>query len=122
MRMPAAAAAAISAAPIAFGSSYGSPSGVVVEVVELADARDAGERHLAEHGRGEPVVRLRRQALGRRVHLLAPRPERADADLGGAPQQPMERVAVGVGQARQREAGETGRGRRRLADALGARP
>ena len=92
------------------------PTGVVVDVVELADARDAGERHLAEHRSGEPVVRLRRQALGRRVHLLAPRPERADADLGGAPQQPVERVTVGVGEARQREAGEAGRRRRRFGD------
>ncbi len=117
MRMPAAAAASISAAPIAFWSSYGTPPDVVVEVVELADARDAGERHLAEHRRGEPVVRLRRQALGRRVHLLAPRPERADADLGGTAQHPVERVTVGVGQARQREAGKAGRRRRRLADA-----
>ncbi len=93
-----------------------SPTHVMVDVVELADAGDAGERHLTEHRRREPVVRLRRQVLGRRVHLLAPRPERADADLGGTPQQPVEGVTVGVGESRQGEAREAGRGRRRFGD------
>ena len=92
------------------------PIHVMVQVMELTDARDAGERHLTEHGRGELVVRLRRQPLGRRVHLLAPRPERADADLGGTPQHPVERMAVGVGEPRQREAGEPCGGSGRFGD------
>ena len=77
IRRPASAAAATSAAPIAFGSAYGVPSGLVVHVVELADARDAGQHHLAEHRPREPVVRVGVERAGQPVHLVAPRPERA---------------------------------------------
>ena len=63
----------------------GRAAGVVVEVVELADARDAGQRHLARTsprpaGGSESGV----ERAGERVHLLAPRPERARRRSGCA--------------------------------------
>jgi hypothetical protein len=53
--MPTSAAAWISAAAIALGSAYRRPprSGAVVE---LANSRVSGERHLGEHGTGEVEV------------------------------------------------------------------
>ena len=53
IRIPASRAAAISASPISFGSAYGRPPGRVVQVVELADGRDPGERHLGERRPGQ---------------------------------------------------------------------
>ena len=116
--MPASAAAAISARPIAFGSSYGLAAAAVVEVVELADRRDAGQRHLGEGRAREREVAVRIEPLGERVHLLAPGPERAAAVLGAPAQGALEGVRVGVGEPGQREPVEppcAGRRRRRAA-------
>ena len=82
---------------------------LVVEVVELADARHAGQRHLGERGSRQPVVAVRLQAFGGPIHQLAPRPERAPVGLRARAQGAMERVAVRVGEAGDREAGEPGR-------------
>jgi hypothetical protein len=90
--------------------------GLVVQVVELADARDAGEGHLGERRPGEPVVRLGIEGGRKPVHLVAPGPERSDAVVGAAAQGSVEGVAVGVGQARQGEPGEPDRVGRQLVD------
>ena len=87
---------------------------LVVEVVELADARDAGQRHLGERGPRQPVVAVRLQPFGGPVHQLAPRPERASIGLRTRAQGAMERVAVGVGEAGDREAGQPDRAGRRF--------
>ena len=68
---------AMSAWPIAFGSSYGRAVRPVVQVVELAHRRDAGQRHLGEGRAREREVGVGVEPLGERVHLLAPGPERA---------------------------------------------
>ena len=76
-------------------------SGLVMDVVELADRGDARHRHLAEHGAGEAVVVVGGEPAGDVVHLVAPRPERAaTAVLGAAPKHPVESVAVHVGETR----------------------
>ena len=87
----------------------------VVQVVELADGADPGQHHLGERGAGQRQVRVGVEAGGDRVHLLAPRPERSRAGLRAPPQGSMEGVAVGVGEAGQRETGQShGVARRRL--------
>ena len=52
-----------------------------MEVVELADRRDPGERHLGEGRPRQREVRVGIEAVGHRVHLLAPGPERAAPGL-----------------------------------------
>ena len=83
--------------------------GLVVEVVELADTGDPGQRHLGERRAGEPVVAVRLEAASRGVHLLPPRPERASAGLRSSAKGAMERVAVHVGEAGDRETGQPDR-------------
>ena len=77
--------------------------GRVVEVVELADAGDAGQRHLAERRAREREAAVGVERAGERVHLLAPGPERARLRVRAPAQRALERVRVGVGEARQRQ-------------------
>ena len=71
-------------------------AGCVVQVVELADHSDAGKDHLAKHRSRHPQIRLRVEPLGERIHLLAPRPERARAGLRPPAQGALERMRVRV--------------------------
>ena len=79
---------------------------IVVQVVELADAGEPGQHHLGERRRGQVAVRVGVEPVGKRVHPIAPRPERAGLAMRAAAQRPMERVAVRVGHSRQRQPGE----------------
>ena len=74
-----------SASPIAFGSAYGAPPGAVVEVVELADGGDPGQRHLGERRPGQAEVAVRVERRRPRSYICSPpRPERAGAAAGCA--------------------------------------
>ncbi len=73
------------------------PAPIMMQVVELADAADAGQRHLRVHGGREREIAVRVEPVRDLVHPLAPRPERASGRLGDATQRPVERVRVGVG-------------------------
>ena len=53
------------------------PVGLVMEVVELADAGDARHRHLGERRSRQPVVGVGLEPFGGPVHQVTPRPERA---------------------------------------------
>ena len=77
--------------------------GRVVQVVELADAGDPGERHLAERGPREREARVGIERARQLVHLLAPGPERALAGVRATAQRALERVRVRVGEPGQRE-------------------
>ncbi len=76
--------------------------GAVVQVVELAHARDPGQRHLAVDGSGQRVVAVGGELRRDRVHVLAPRPERPAGAVRAPAQRAVERVRVRVAQARQR--------------------
>ena len=78
----------------------------VVDVVELPDDRDAGLHHLGEDGTREREVRVGVELLRGGIHLLAPAPEVAAAAVDAAAQRAVEGVAVRVGHAGQRHAGE----------------
>ena len=84
----------------------GAPVRRVVEVVELADAREAGLQHLdVEQGR-DRLHLVGRHGVGEAVHGVAPAPEAvgpAAAPLGEAGHAALERVAVQVRQARQQD-------------------
>ena len=84
------------------------PVGPVVQVVELPHARVAGRDHLAVRRAGQRAVRFRLEPARDVVHLLPPRPERPALPLGPAPERAVERVAVVVRQAGDREAGQPG--------------
>ena len=75
-------------------------AGAVVDVVELADRGDPGQRHLRVHGAGQGPVGVRVEPGGDGVHRLAPGPERAAAAVRAPAQRAVERVAVRVGEAR----------------------
>ena len=77
-----------------------------VQVVELADARDAGREHLRVCPARQLEARVGRHARRERVHVLAPGPEAAAAALGAAPQRALERVRVRVGEAGERDAAQ----------------
>jgi hypothetical protein len=94
---------------LAHGVGIGVARGAVVEVVELADAGDAGQRHLPEDPARERPVAVGVQPLGDRVHVLAPGPEGAAAAVRAPAQRPVEGVRVGVREAGQREPAEHGR-------------
>ena len=49
----------------------------VVEIVELADDRVAGDHHFGERRGRQGLERVRLEGGGELVHPLAPRPERA---------------------------------------------
>ena len=55
----------------------------VVQVVELADAGDPGQRHLRVDGAGEREVRPRVEPPGDRVHAVPPGPERVAGRRAG---------------------------------------
>ena len=82
-------------------------AGVVVQVVELADRGDAGQRHLGVHrrgpapgsGRGQPSGGARTSARARSRTMPRSRWVRAA-------QRPVEGVRVGVGQARDHQAAQ----------------
>ena len=82
----------------------------MVDVVELADARHAGERHLRVGGGRQPAVRVRVEPGGHRVHALAPGPEGAIRGVGLPTEGSVERVRVCIGKAGQRDPGEPGIG------------
>ena len=87
----------------------GAAVGVVVEVVELADGRGAGERHLQEALAGGDLDAVGVEARGGLVHRLAPGPEVVLGAPGGevlcaAADQALEGVAVGVDQAGKQQA------------------
>ena len=94
----------------------GLAAGRVVEVVELADRGDPGERHLGEGRPGEAEVALGVEPRRERVHLLAPGPEAPAPALRAAAQRAVKGVRVGVGEARAASAREP------LAPAGGATP
>ena len=95
------------------GVRVGRSVGAVMEVVELTDARDAGQCHLGEGGTGESVVAVGLEPLRRPVHHVAPRPETAALGLGTRPQRPVERMAVGVRETGNRQPGQAMSVRRR---------
>ena len=78
----------------------------VVQVVELADAGDAGERHLGVRRPGQREVGVRVEPRGDGVHALAPGPERAAAAVRAAAQGAVEGVRVRVGEAGQHQPGQ----------------
>ncbi len=81
--------------------------GLVVEVMELADAGEAAFQHFHVGLGGDGLHCLRAQVGQEAVHQLAPAPEAvtvAATDLGQAGHAALERVAVQVGQARQQQA------------------
>ena len=81
----------------------------VVQVVELADRADPGQRHLGV-GRGrERQIGIGVEPGGEGVHLLAPRPESAATVVRAPAQRPVEGVAVAVGEPRQHDAGQHAR-------------
>ena len=82
------------------------PARAVVDVVELPHDRDAGLHHLGEDGPRQREVRVGVELLRGGIHLLAPAPEVAAAAVDAAAQGAVEGVAVGVGHAGQRHAGE----------------
>ena len=84
----------------------------MVQVVELADDGDPGERHLPVRRPGQPEVAVRIED-GDLVHLPPPRPERPAPALRPPAQRPVERVAVGVGEAGSLRPGSQQAGRRR---------
>ena len=86
-------------------------AGAVMQVVELAHAGDPGQRHFRVHGPGQRQVAVRLQPRGHLVHPLPPGPERSLPGLGGAAEGAVERMGVGVGQARQGEPGQPHRAR-----------
>ena len=61
----------------------GASARLVVQVVELPHAAHPRQRHLGEHGAGQPVVAVRVEARRDVVHALAPGPERAAVRLSG---------------------------------------
>ena len=84
------------------------PPARVVQVVELADAGDPGQRHLGVGGPGQRQVAVRVEAGGDGVHPLAPGPERAAPVVGAPAQRPVEGVRVRVGEAGQHDARAAG--------------
>ncbi len=71
-----------------------------MQVVEFADGRDAGERHLQETHPGGGLDFLRRERRRGVIHFFAPGPEGvaggARAMLGAAADHALETVRVGV--------------------------
>ena len=81
-------------------------AGAVVDVVELGDGRDPGQRHLGVRGGGQGPVGVGVEAGGDGVHRLPPGPERAATAVRAPAQRPVERVAVRVGEPGQHHAGQ----------------
>ena len=84
----------------------GLPVRVVVEVVELADAREAGLQHLDIELGGDRLDLLGRHRQREAVHHLAPGPEAVGAGaarFGQARHAALEGVAVQIGHAGQQD-------------------
>jgi hypothetical protein len=84
----------------------------MVQVVELADRREAGLQHLGEGEGRDGLDGVGVEAVEEAVHDLAPGPEavgRGAAALGQARHAALEAVAVQVGQAGHRRAGKARR-------------
>src|SRR5687767_1394422 len=79
----------------------------VMDVMELADRRVSGERHLDERIMRERVDALGVETLGELVHHVAPRPERARVEIRAlrtCAERPLECVRVRRREARQYDA------------------
>ncbi len=86
----------------------GAAVGIVVQVMELADAGEAAFQHFHVGLGGDGLHRVRTQMGQEAVHQLAPAPEAVTvtaADLGQASHAALEGMAVQVGQARHQDAG-----------------
>ncbi len=78
--------------------------GLVMDIVEFADAGIAGAQHLDIELRGDRLQRLGRQPQRKAVHQLAPAPERivgGRAELGQAGEAALEGVRMQIGHAGQ---------------------
>ena len=95
--------------PHLVGIGVGPAGRVVVQVVELPDGTDPGQRHLGVGGRGQLQVPVRVEGPRDLVHQLPPAPEVAAAPVGATPQRPVERMRVPVGQPRDRDPRQPGR-------------
>jgi len=85
----------------------GAAVGIVVQVVEFADAGEAAFQHFHVGLGGDGLHRIRAQMGQEAVHQFAPAPEAVTvtaADLGQAGHAALEGVAVQVGQARHQDA------------------
>jgi len=79
----------------------GCAAGLVVQVVEFADAGISGLLHFQKHQRGNRLDLLRRQRSGKTIHQVAPCPEAVfagHAEFGHAGHRALKAVAVQVGQ------------------------
>ena len=92
------------------------PGVVAEEIVELHDRGVAGSEHLRVRLPGNGGQAPGIEPPGEFVHVLAPGPERIApgprAMFGPSGQRPLERMAVGVGQARDHDPGGQSGGRR----------
>jgi hypothetical protein len=75
----------------------------MVEIVELPDHGEAGRHHLGENRLCENAIAVGIEGSGNGIHRLAPRPEVSPPAMGSPAQGPVEGVAVGVGEAGQRD-------------------
>ncbi|OPZ51803.1 MAG: hypothetical protein BWY91_02578 [bacterium ADurb.BinA028] len=86
------------------GSAHGVGVGVaraartVVQVVVFADHGDAGQRHLGEGGPGQSEIEIGVEAFSDVVHLCAPSDSVVRVRLGASAQDPLEDMAMGIGQ------------------------
>src|SRR5581483_1509525 len=95
------------------------PARTVVQVVELANARDPGQRHLTVGRAGQPEVEVGVEPGRQLVHRLAPGPEVAPARLGAPAKGPLEGMGVRVGEPRNRDPVQARRARRRVGHSRG---
>ena len=101
--MPVAPAAAAIRSAISAMFAYGRAVAVVMQVMELADAGEAGLQHLDIELRGDRLDLVGRHRQREAVHHLAPAPEtvgRRPARLGQPGHAALEGVAVQVGHRR----------------------
>ena len=106
-RSPAAARGGEHGAAHRVGVVVGRAVGRVVEVVELADARDPRQRHLAERGARERRSRSRGRAVAASSYICSRQVQNEPVARVRAPaQRALEGVRVRVGEAGEREAGE----------------
>ena len=100
-------------------------AGTVVKVMELPDHREPRQCHFGVSGPGQREVLLRGEQVRHRVHHFSPRPEITPALLRTAAKSTVKSVGVGVGETRERQAGQVrGAGRSPLvhADRFDRRP
>ena len=85
----------------------------VMEVVELADAGDPRKCHFGVRCGRQVEIRIGGETRSKPVHLVTPRPKRAGATVGAAPQRSVEGMGVSVRHARDGQAQRDVRVRRR---------